>query len=633
MLHDENNGVRQNRVTPNRSSSGAFARAPKGAECVVSESPMNPLSADALPGIVGRPSGGGASVVSRGRSAAGRSLRAVCIVGAIVTAAGSAPASAARTPTPGSLAPDSTVTAAAPPMWQTAWTSAMDFYEGTAVNASARDIAPMAVGGTSVEFRLSNAWSGTPTTFGAVTVGVQQSGASVVPGSTVPITFNDGSREITIPAGKYATSDPISFPVHAGESLAVSVWVEGTGTVSVHYCCSGRTDSYATLNGAGNQTLDEAGTSLTLASTHMRWLSAIEVSRTPAQGTVVAFGDSITDGFNDDGQGWPTPLQQRIALLPPSQQVSVVNQGITGNTLTVFPSAPPNLTYALTSGGLPGVTRLSSDVLSLPGTRDVVLFLGTNDIWFGGRLSPGLPYGTSASIISAMQSVITQVHADGMRIFGVTLLPRTTSPPGPGEEVWTTADQSNLEQVNAWIRSSSSGFDGVIDLASVVADVYNGQCDPTALFGPYNSGDNLHPSEAGELAMADAIPTPLFQVPEAPQLPQAITATPTPGCAGAVKAEQALTLAQTPSTSTTTPTTSASARPKPPTHRVVPHKDRGSTVVDAVIGVAIVVLLGVAVLIVLWRRTTRKRRTRGRGVGGTPVNGGRPAHLRRSARR
>ena len=573
-------------------------------------------------------------MVSRGRSGAVRSLRAVCIVGAIVAAAGSAPARAARTPPPGSKATRLMMTTATPPVWQTVWTSAMDFYEGTAVNATARDIAPIAVGGTSVEVRLSNAWSGSSTTFGALTVGVQQSGASVVPGSTVPITFNGGSREITIPAGQYVTSDPISFAVHTGESLAVSMWVQGTATVSVHYCCSGRIDSYTTLNGAGNQTLDEPGTSLTLATTHMRWLSAIEVSGTPAQGTVVAFGDSITDGFNDDGQGWPTPLQQRIALLPPSQQVSVVNQGVTGNTLTVFPSTPPNLTYALTSGGLPGVTRLSSDVLSLPGTRDVVLFLGTNDIWFGGLLSPGLPYGTSASIISAMQSVIAQVHAHGMRIFGVTLLPRTTAPPGPRQEVWAAADQSNLAQVNAWIRSSSSGFDGVIDLASVVANVYNGQCDPTALFGPYNSGDNLHPSEAGELAMADAIPTTLFQIPEAPQLPQGVAATPTPGCAGAVQAEQALTLAQTPSTSTTTPTTSASARPKPSNHRVVPHKDRGITVFDtAVIGVAIVVLLGVAVLLVVWRRSVRKRRTRGHEVGGTPAHAGRPTHLRRSDRR
>src|ERR1035441_6606552 len=92
-------------------------------------------------------------------------------------------------------------------------------------------------------------------------------------------TFNGGSREITISAGQYVTSDPTSFAVHPGESLAVSVWVEGTATVSVHYCCSGRIDSYATPNGAGNQTLDEAGTSLTLATTtYMRWLSAVEVS-------------------------------------------------------------------------------------------------------------------------------------------------------------------------------------------------------------------------------------------------------------------------------------------------------------------------------------------------------------------
>lgn len=571
-------------------------------------------------------------MVSRGRLAAVRSLRAVCIVSAIVGAAGWTLASAARTPAPGSKATSSTVTTAAPPVWQTAWTSAMDYYEGTAVNATVRDVAAIPIGGTSVEFRLSNTWSGTPTTFGAVTVGVQQTGASVVPGSTVPVTFSGGSREITIPAGQNATSDPTSFAVHAGESLAVSMWVEGTATVSVHYCCSGRIDSYATPNGTGNQTLDEAGTSLTLATTHMRWLSAIEISGTPAQGTVVAFGDSITDGFNDAGEGWPTPLQQRIALLPPSQQVSVVNQGITGNTLTVFPSAPPNLTYALTSGGLPGVTRLSSDVLSLPGTRDVVVFLGTNDIWFGGRLSPGLPYGTSASIISAMQSVIAQVHADGMKIFGVTLLPRTTSPPGPDQEVWTTPDQANLDQVNAWIRSSSSRFDGVIDLAAVVADVYNGQCDPTALFGPYNSGDNLHPSEAGEVAMADAIPTTLFQIPEAPQLPQEVAAAPTPGCAGAVAAEQALSLARTAPTTTTT--TSPSGRPKPSTHRVVPHNDRGSTLVDrAVIGVTTLVLLGVVVLVVVWWRVKRKRRTRSNDVGGTPVRGGRPAHLRRSARR
>jgi len=85
----------------------------------------------------------------------------------------------------------------------------------------------------------------------------------------------------------------------------------------------------------------------------MRWLSAISVAGTPAVGSVVAFGDSITDGFQDAGAGWPVPLQRRIGQLAPSAQVSVVNEGISGNTLTAFPASPPNLTYALTSGGFP----------------------------------------------------------------------------------------------------------------------------------------------------------------------------------------------------------------------------------------------------------------------------------------
>ncbi|MBF6558071.1 MAG: hypothetical protein IVW52_18345 [Acidimicrobiales bacterium] len=375
------------------------------------------------------------------------------------------------------------------------------------------------------------------------------------------------------------------------------------------------------------------GTGFTLPGTHMRWLSAIEVSGTLAQGTVVAFGDSITEGFEDAGFGWPIPLQQRIALLQPSDQVSVVDEGISGNTLTVFPSTPPNLTYALTSGGSPGVTRLSSDALSLPGTRDVVLFSGTNDIWFGGRLSPGLPYGTAASIIGAMQYVIAQVHASGMKIIGVTLLPRATEPPGPKQEVWTSADQSQLGQVNAWIRNSGSTFDGVIDLAAVVADVYNGQCNPTVLYAPYNSGDNLHPSKAGQVAMANAIPTSLFQIPEAPQLPPSVAANPTPGCPGAVAAEKVLSLARASTPSTTTQTTSTYPRTNHPGYRAPPRRDSGNGAITAtVIGGTAVLLVGIATLVALKRRIVRKRSRGGRPGPPSPKDTG-PVHRVRSVRR
>jgi len=541
-----------------------------------------------------------------------RALSTACAVAAVaLTFPGGAGAAAAPRSggPPGSETTATPAPAAAP--WQTAWTSPMDFYGGTADQATARDIAPVAIGGTTIKLRLSNGWSGTPTTFGTVTVGLQQSGASIVPGSAVPVTFDGGKGSVTVPAMQDVTSDPVPLAVHAGESLAVSLWVPDPTTVSVHYCCDGHPDSYATPNGAGDHTADPAGTSFSVPETvNMRWLSAVEVSGTPAVGTVVAFGDSITEGYKDGAAGWPTFLQQRIGLLPPTSQVSVVNEGISGNTLTVFPSSPPNLTYASTSGGSPGVTRLSSDALSLPGARNVVLFIGTNDIWFGGRLSGGIPYGNAAPIISAMQSVIAQVHAAGMKIFGVTFLPRTTTPPGPKQEVWTPADQANLVQVNAWIQSDTSGFDGTVDLAAVVADVYNGQCDPSNLFGPYNSGDNLHPSVEGQMAMADAIPTTLFQIPEAPQLPPPVTATPTQGCAGAVAAERALTAARASTLPTTAPPASTSPRRDRPSRPAATIRDRGpSTVVKGLIGAGVVVI-GMSALLVRRRRIVRRRRLR-----------------------
>ena len=180
---------------------------------------------------------------------------AVVAVLAAATTEGRAPVSVRSTsPT----ATTTTSTPPAPPAWQTAWTSPMDLTYGAAYNATARDIAAVAVAGTSIELQISNAWSSTPTTFGAVTVGAQQGGAAIVPGSIVPVTFNSGSRLVTIPANGSVTSDPVAITVQAGESLAVSLSIEGSATVSVHFCCKGHIDSYATMNGVGDQTANPA---------------------------------------------------------------------------------------------------------------------------------------------------------------------------------------------------------------------------------------------------------------------------------------------------------------------------------------------------------------------------------------
>jgi lysophospholipase L1-like esterase len=496
---------------------------------------------------------------------------------------------------------------------QTVWTSPTDIAEGLTYNSTTRDIATMPVAGHSLVLSFSNDWSSTATTFIAVTVGVQQSGIDVVPGTIVPVTFNHGSRSVTIAPHSRVSSDPLQMTVQAGESIAVSLATAGYATVSVHFCCDDRIDSYATSNSAGNLTNSPTGAGFNplLASANMRWLTSVAVAGSPAQGTVVAFGDSITDGFGytNHAFSWVNALQTRISMLPATQQLSVVNEGIAGNTLTIF---PPNTSYDDTSGGVPGVSRLVPDALDLFGVRDVVLFLGTNDIWFGaGGVAghPIPPYGTAAAIESGMSQVIAETHAHGVRIFGVTLLPRSSSSGVDLEkpEAWLPREQAVLSAVNAWMLSPISGFDGVINLGAVMGDVYNGACRPTLPYSGYFNQDNLHPNSAGQTVMADAISTVLFGIPQAPQVPQLVSVTPTAGCAGALLATQTLAIGRQP-TSTTTTTTSTTTTTVPVTQTTHPaQSSRGHGPVYILYAIA--ALLAVA-LFALWnaRRRTQRRR-------------------------
>ncbi|MHB8392826.1 MAG: hypothetical protein ACYDBH_25160, partial [Acidobacteriaceae bacterium] len=166
----------------------------------------------------------------------------------------------------------------------------MDLAYGVTNNSTTRDVATVAVAGRSFVLTFSNEWSATATTFAAVTVGVGAGGLDIVPGTIVPVTFNHGSRSVTMAPHSEVTSDPVSMAVHAGETISVSMAVTGFATVSVHYCCYGRPDSYATSNGVGNLTASPTGAGFDplLPTTNMRWLTAISVSGSPALGTVVA---------------------------------------------------------------------------------------------------------------------------------------------------------------------------------------------------------------------------------------------------------------------------------------------------------------------------------------------------------
>ncbi len=489
--------------------------------------------------------------------------------------------------------------AGSPSQWLTSWSSAMDWLEpsGVAFNATVRDIAQLGVGGSEVRIRLSNTWGTTPLNIGEVTVGEAGSGASLVPGTVRQVTFA-GAGPIVIAPGTYVTSDPVPFVVHAGEKLGVSVWVPVSARATLHYCCQGDVDTYFTPNNGGNQAANPAGSPFTVSNTHTRWLADIEVSGSRAVGTVVAFGDSITDGYNASGFGWPRPLQERINELPPTERVAVVNEGIAGNTLNVF---PPNTTYAMTSGGKPGLVRLGNDALSIPGTKDVVLFLGTNDLWFGA---------TAQQLISGMKQAIEYVHDAGMKIFGVTLLPRA------GSAKWTPTMDVYRRQVNEWIRSPTSGFNGVIDFAAVVRDVYNGACQPDAMFPGYNSGDNLHPNAAGQTAMANAVPTTLFNIPEAPHLPPLVNVTLTPNCPAAAQTREVLAESNPPPPVAHHLDSNTPTRPRIPRRVTSPGalaRVLGSTTTLLILIIALIVATIVVIVVRLRDRSRTSVYSSGRG--------------------
>lgn len=489
----------------------------------------------------------------------------------------------------------------------------MDLAVGVTYESTVRDVATVAVAGSAVKLTFSNLWSSTPTTFSAVSVGVQSSGAAIVPGSIVPVTFNGGASSVTIAPYSRVTSDPVTMSVTAGESLAVTVAVSGQATVSVHYCCNGLTDSYATSDGVGNLTTNPSASPFNpqLTSSYIRWLSAIAVGGSVAQGTIVAFGDSITDGYGytNNGFSWVNALQRRIDQLPATERMSVVNEGIAGNTLTVF---PPGTSFATTSGGLPGVTRLNRDALSLPGVKAVILLLGTNDIWFGaGGLTghPIPPYGTATSIEAGMREVIARVHAHGLKIIGVTLLPRSSSTKADHDlpETWNPAEQATLSAVNDWILSAHSGFDAVVNENAVMSAVYNGLCEPTVPYAPYFNPDHLHPNVAGQVTFANAIPTTLFDLPQAPGDAPVIDATPTTSCPDA-RAAASVLAAGTYVAPTTTSTTAA-----PVTTTTGATGILGATGATTLVALALI-LIALAMTIALWQRQRSRRRARLRRV-------------------
>jgi lysophospholipase L1-like esterase len=423
------------------------------------------------------------------------------------------PQAASRTTTTTSH-PSTTTTTDPPPAWRVAWGSGMAWGNGVASNVTVRELATVGVGGGAVRVRISNLFGNAPMVIGAATVGLSAGGSSIVAGTLAPLAFG-GAPTTTVAPGQFVYSDPVTMTVQDLQTLAVSVYVSDSDLVTLHPCCALQGDvSFFTPNGGGNLTSSLTGAGLSVASKYPRWVDAVDVLQTAGQGSIVVVGDSITDGYNTTLR-WTDVLQRRIDTLPPSEQRGVVNEGITANALTSLPDDD-----SAKGGGPSGISRLARDALDQPGVSELVLFLGTNDLWFGQ---------SAQVLIQGYQQAIALAHQAGVRIIGVTLLPRMSGGPASEFEYWSPADQAAMQQVNSWILTSGA-FDGVINLAATIGDVYDGACSPTTMFLPYDSGDNLHPNAAGQTAMGNAVDPTVLGLPPIPQVPPLVNVTPTPGC-------------------------------------------------------------------------------------------------------
>ena len=356
------------------------------------------------------------------------------------------------------------------------------------------------VWGPRMRVRVSNAFGTRPLVVDDVFVGMQQSGSAVMRGTNVPVRFAGGVR-VTVAPGAEVWSDATALPfvradnapLLAGRKLAVSLHVVGeSGPMTWH--AKALTTSYVTLPGAGSRGHDEGERAFPVGTTSWYFVDAVDMEMPATTHTLVAFGDSITDGtastLNGDDR-WPDVLSRRLHGVS-GDRIAVVNAGIGGNRV----AGPAEYSAAKPFAGGPAAgARLERDVLSLSGVRQVIWLEGINDF--------GTAANTSVDAVQqAMREVVGRLHAKGIRVYGATL----TSAVGNGTPADSAARETRRQALNSVIRSAGV-FDGVFDFDRATTDPATGRM--RAPFVPNSTdggkGDYLHPNRLGYGAMADVV--------------------------------------------------------------------------------------------------------------------------------
>jgi lysophospholipase L1-like esterase len=368
-------------------------------------------------------------------------------------------------------------------------------------NQTVRAVLTPSYGGRELRVRLSNRFGTVPVTFGRVTVARRSAGAALVDGTATPLRFK-GKETVTVPAGQDVLSDAAALAFDALQTLAVDVYIPGdAGMPTEHF--TARQTSYLTPQSSGDQTAETSGQSFSLSTTARPYVTGVDVTAPAASGAVVAFGDSITDGFQgylpgvpetteglDADARYPDHLARRLGAA--GVPLSVLNTGISGNKVLSDANA------ALDVFGPSALKRLDADVLAQSAPTTVIWLEGINDL--GGGETPD-------ALVAGYEQGIARMRAAGLRVLLGTLTP-SGGATGAQSSYGTAQTNAAREQVNAWIRTQHSA-DGIVDFDVAVRD----SADPSRLASAYDGGDHLHLSPAGHAAMAAAVPLDALERP------------------------------------------------------------------------------------------------------------------------
>jgi lysophospholipase L1-like esterase len=358
-----------------------------------------------------------------------------------------------------------------------------------------REIAHVSVGGNAIRVTLSNLYGTETLLIGEAHLALSKSGASIVTRSDRMLTFG-GLKSCSIPPGTFLVSDSLKLNFSAATSLAISLYLPAQVSIPTVHPIGLETTYISHGNHTGDAEL-AANSTITSAL----FLTGVEVGTGETIASIVALGDSITDGFNstvDANHRWTDILSNRLNT-PKGGRVAVLNAGLSGNR--ILQDAPDASLWF----GSAALNRFSRDVLSQTGVKYVIVLEGINDIGLPGYLVPESEQVSAPQIIAGLQQLIELSHSNGLKIYGGTLTPFEDSDASfPG--YYSPEKEGVRQAVNAWIRSVNS-FDAVIDFDQVLRDPTH----PTKLLPQYDSGDHVHPNDAGYAVMGETINLQLFQ--------------------------------------------------------------------------------------------------------------------------